>query len=196
MAMFLAMQRLMRRNGARAMATKEVQLQARILEIPPYRSMIPVLAAELRRARRYKHPTTVLALIPEHEGQRLSVVSAGDAHLHDRFPTGQPIPFLFFLLGSLLRDTMRESDILTYAAHEHLYIGFLPEATEAEARQAIDRFDAVFHARTHIRLRAGLAEFPRDGFTIEDLFDYARNDCRCEPLTNGSVLQLRDATNA
>jgi hypothetical protein len=142
---------------------EEARLGVDFLGIPTYRQSLRVLHAELRRARRYQHPLSVAVLSPAGvtlEAPRVELVRA--PHLS------------FYLLGSLLRDVLRETDVATYAAEHHLFAVFMLETREAEALRAVDRLRGLFHGRTGARVRAGIAEFPRDGLTMEDVFAAAR----------------------
>ena len=141
----------------------ELRQEVAILGIPTYRQALRGLHAELRRARRYQHPLTVVALSPAGltlEPQDAERIRA--PHLS------------FYLLGSLLRDVLRETDVPTYSAEHHLYAVFMLETREAEAVSAVDRLRELFHGRTGARVRAGTAEFPRDGLTVDDLLSGAR----------------------
>jgi hypothetical protein len=141
---------------------EEVRLGAGFLGIPTYRQALRALHGELRRARRYQHPLSVAALSPAATGS--------GAHRLDRVRA----PHLsFYLLGSLLRDVFRETDVATYAAEHHLFAVFLLETREEDAARAVRRLDALFRGHTGGEVRAGTAEFPRDGLTVEDLFGRA-----------------------
>ncbi|MBA2244401.1 MAG: hypothetical protein H0W11_05570 [Gemmatimonadetes bacterium] len=182
------------RNDLDISIAREALDASRALDIPTYRQWLPRLEAELRRARRYERPLAVLVLSPEIFGTESGSGENGNSAL--------PVPLLlqtahlvFFLLGSLLCDTMRESDIVTYAAEPHLYMIVLPEAGEAEARQAVRRLGVAFYDRVPVRLRAGIAEFPRDGLTIEDLFGRARNNWH-ECSSSHCVPALKEVSNA
>jgi hypothetical protein len=78
------------------------------------------------------------------------------------------------LLGSVLCGTLRESDIVGYAVEVDEFVALLPECDESAARRAISRLHALYFGRTGSGLRAGLAVFPRDGLTLDDLVIYAR----------------------
>ena len=91
---------------------------------------------------------------------------------------------------------MRESDIITYAAENHLYAIFLPESDETGARQAAGRLGRTVFNRAKVGLRVGLAEFPRDGLIVEDVFDRARNAWQHRPLINDLLIQPKEVNRA
>lgn len=80
----------------------------------------------------------------------------------------------FQMLGAVLCGTLRESDIVCYAVEVDEFVALLPECDESAARRAIGRLHALYFSRMGSGLRAGLAVFPRDGLTLDDLVIYAR----------------------
>jgi hypothetical protein len=79
------------------------------------------------------------------------------------------------LLGSVLCGTLRESDIVGYAVDVNEFVALLPECDDPAARRTIARLNALYVSRIGIGLRAGLALFPRDGLTLDDLVIHARS---------------------
>lgn len=174
---------------------REIASGSRAWGIPPYRQMIPLVAAELRRSRRYEHPLSVVVLAPERRslpGGNGNGKGSLDAPLH----AAHSAHATFFLLGSLLRDTMRGSDIVAYAAEQHLYAAFLPESDERGASRAVRRLDRMFHDRSAFGLRAGIAEFPKDAFLVEDLFDQAREAFESRRVSYDQPLEPLEASHA
>lgn len=88
----------------------------------------------------------------------------------------------FLLLGSLLCGTLRESDVVSYAAEHHEFVALLPECDLAASRQAVERLHGLYVGRTSTGLRAGLAAFPTDGLTLDALVDHARHALSQEPI--------------
>jgi hypothetical protein len=84
---------------------------------------------------------------------------------------------------------------VVYSAEHNLYCVLLPESGEREALGAIERITRVIYDRTEVRLRAGAAEFPRDGLTVEDLFERARRGSR-GPVMVGQIPIVREASRA
>lgn len=179
--MFSAIPRLWSRGGSRSTLAKEALLGARTAGVPTFREAMPAIALELRRARRYERPLTALAVGPSkiaNSGSRTA--TGGDPAFAGTSPV-PPSHMASFLLGSLLRDVLRETDIVTYSPEHHLYAMLLPESSEIDAASAIGRVSRVIHDRAEIRLSAGIAEFPRDGLTVEDLFQHSRSVMRPLP---------------
>lgn len=178
--MFFWISKLVGRKDPDALTTGNALVGWEVSGMPVYREMMPLIATELQRSRRYEHPLAVLVLSPdgrpEANGNGRAISHAGGS-LDSAY-------LAFFLLGALLRDASRESDIVTYAAEHHLYVAFLSESDEVAARHAARRFGEAFFNRTSLRLRVGLAQFPADGLTLEDLFEEARAAWRLRPLAD------------
>lgn len=126
------------------------------------------LVGEFTRARRYEQDLTivVLTVVPLEEstggpGSNGQAASNGD---------GAAGPDVLPLLAALgLREALRESDVMCYRPmHERFVLG-LPQADGEEARQAMVRVGELFRRRLQIGLVAGIASFPDDGLTLEDL---------------------------
>jgi hypothetical protein len=127
---------------------------------------------------------------------RLQVNSDETARTGTRHIPARLAQVAFFLLGSLLRDALRETDCVAYAAERHMYAVLLPECGEPAAWQAAQRLGSVLNARTGVLVRAGVAEFPRDGLIVEDLFDSACSQLRDLPLQTNQPSTPREAANA
>ena len=93
----------------------------------------------------------------------------------------------FLMLGSLLCGTLRESDVVSYAAELHEFVALLPECTGAAARQAVDRLHQVYSNRMAIGVRAGIAVYPADGLTLDDLLDHARRALALAPIGQATM---------
>jgi hypothetical protein len=146
------------------------------LDIPVYRQILPRAAVELRRARRYERPLSLLVLSPR--GFLLERKGAEGV-----MPT-RSAPLLYILLGAFLRNALRETDLLSSIPESLLYAVFMPETREREVWKAVERLDAGFRRLATAQLRTGIAEFPRDGLTVENLFE-------CATLAWGGALAER-----
>lgn len=138
------------------------------LGVPGLNQVVPRLSTEVRRARRYERPLSVL------------VVSAREVEDERRIRSLIPLPsaappalMAFVFLGSFLLKALREEDILASAAEGLRYVIILPEAAELDAKRALRRLQRDFPHYASLRLRAGLAVFPHDGTTVEALLEHA-----------------------
>jgi hypothetical protein len=150
-----------------------VHLEA--LSIPVFRQVHPRLAFELRRARRYEHPLSVIILRPHGHGDGHIVGSHGG--MPAIAPQREREPLSYLLLGSYLRNNLRETDLLVSAPERLLFAAFLPETDEQGARMAVRRLIRGLSQFGAFGVRAGVAEFPRDALTVEDLFEHASQAC-------------------
>ena len=148
----------------------EALLAARGAGVATFREAMPACAAETRRARRYERPLAMLAITPE---PLVGLDHGGQGGPHEALSTH----LSFFLLGSLLRETMREPDIVAYSVEHALYVVLLPESGATEVRGAVRRISGVTQEHMKLRVRAGVAEFPKDGLTVQSLFENARQAC-------------------
>lgn len=173
---------------------KRQRRDAQPVSIPTYRQAMPRFALELRRSRRYQHPLTVLVIGPEPTGLSPNGGGANDQKKAWEPETGS----LWLFLGSLLRDAIRETDVLAQAALDGVYAVMLTDSGPEEATQAARRFDDSFHERTGARLRIGLATFPDDGLTFPDLYGHASDARDRSPVAPDPepTQPKRDASNA
>jgi hypothetical protein len=98
-------------------------------------------------------------------------------------PTSQVATIVF---GSVLQEALRESDIVTYVVAHNQYAILLTESTKAQARRAIERLAALYNQRTLDHLRAGIAEFPADALTLEELIASAPSAGQEQPVRQNS----------
>jgi hypothetical protein len=142
---------------------------AEALEVPTFRRMLPQLAVELRRARRFERPLAVVVLSPELDtlpGRSTTWIKVSARPANWNLTQ-------YLLLGSFLRNATREIDVVTAVPESLLYASLLPETTKEGAVGAIARLRQGFLQCGGVGLRSGVAEFPLDGFTIEDLYNSA-----------------------
>jgi GGDEF domain-containing protein len=155
--------------------------------VPTIRQALPYLTAELERARRYMRPFSVVLLSAEgvaghddHDGHsgvhrfRQRRDEAWDDEPRPA-PAAGVILLLSALLASAVREAVRASDIVSYAATQARCIVGLPEASADQARQAVERLQQLCQSRRWPPLRAGIAAFPKNGWTLEELFRHAES---------------------
>jgi hypothetical protein len=139
--------------------------------VPTYRAAQPQLVVELRRARRYEYPLGVVMLslaAPVRASGAKVNGSASSSH-------AEITPALYGLLGAFLRNTLRETDILTGVPEALAFATFLPSVDRRGAELALDRFRDGFLGCAGFDLRGGVAAFPGDGLTIENILE-----CACD----------------
>jgi hypothetical protein len=147
---------------------------------------------ELIRARRYRHPVSLVTVSveidPNGADPRQTQLAAGE-------------------VGGRLRATLamrvRESDVCAFDPARARWLVALPQTDRLGARGAATRINQAVGAPGATRLKFGVAVFPQDGLTVDDLIRSAvadahgvrRVDARIEPETapgrnrqNGSFL--------
>ena len=135
--------------------------------IPALREALPRLSNELDRARRHSRPLSVVVF-----GLDPVATDIGHARLRNesdgQMQTGL-FPLLSALLAPSLREALRQTDIVSYTTREAQSLVALPETTADGARQTIGRLLQMSAIQVLCPLRVGLAAFPDDGWTLEDV---------------------------
>ena len=159
----------------------KINLPAEITKVSTFRKSKPLILKELSRTRRYQHPLSLLVLnlekeLPDdHKTVSLFSPQATNGDNHKSSISQQTLQLGFMLAGTILHDSLRESDIVTYDVSNNQFIVVLPETNKLQAQDAAKRLNRIFLKRSLFRLRIGLAEFPQDGWIIEDLVNIASN---------------------
>jgi len=157
-----------------ALPTFDPAAYGQVVHAPAYREVQSQLVIELRRARRYERALSV-ALVG------LQAPTRGRGEI-----AGGATPTVYGLLGSYLRNVLRETDILTAVPDLLAYAVFLPETDWRGAERLLERFRRGFLECSGLALRGGVAGFPTDGLTIEDLLERARvawhQESRCDDV--------------
>lgn len=137
--------------------------------VPTYRELQSRLVLELRRARRYEYPLGVVTLGLRSPARIRVEKSNGSA------PKSlvEITPSVYGMLGAYLRNTLRETDILSALPEVLAFATFLPGVDRKGAEQALLRFGAGFLGCAGFDLHGGAAAFPLDGLTIEDVLGHA-----------------------
>lgn len=147
--------------------------------IPTYRSVLPELSNELARTRRTQRAMSVMVLTMDTDINFSSVkpLPGKNGHLGEERLRVEQIPtmaLVFPQIGYILRNTVRKSDIVACGPGPNEFVVALAETGKAQARPFIERFQALITSSGLTPLRTGIAEFPPDGLTIEDLVSKAR----------------------
>ncbi|MFQ5627682.1 MAG: diguanylate cyclase domain-containing protein [bacterium] len=157
---------------------------ALLSSIPSYQSTLPYMTFELTRARRYNHTLSVLILGIE-SGQKEELLKK-NKNLANQWGNEQlAAKFLFSLIGTILRESLRDSDILSFELVNDRFVILLTDTDEKKARNAVVRLNNLVNEQIQTQLKAGVAEFPSNGLTIEDLIKYAQTRFNHQPSKNG-----------
>jgi hypothetical protein len=150
---------------------------ARVLQhsgVPSFRQALRQVNHELERARRYQRPLAVTLFgydnsTTERELARDTTRAAALPGEHALFPA---------VLASVLRESTRETDIVTCTSTLARAIVVMPETGMAEAMQAVNRLRDIGSAKLACPVRGGFAVFPDQGLTTEELIRLATEDAR------------------
>jgi hypothetical protein len=166
-------------NGliGRPLASGSDQLVLRMSGIPPYREGLPTMRLEVQRARRYERPLSMLA------------IGVGGGNVPERKALAD-----FLLLGVVLRDALRETDLISCAVEFQLYAMLLTETTRAGAVAAATRYGSIAKGSADLRIRCGASEFPGNGLSVDDLFAHARH-ARQGHLQVGTIPIVKEASS-
>jgi len=161
-------------------------------EIPSFRRALPLMAKELARVRRYQRSLAIMVLQLENNHYELSTNSAkavvnDDGSYQSKSNLFQTAQLGFLLMATMLQDSLRESDIISFDAAKDKFVILLPESDKAEALHAAERLNNRFFKETSIGLRVGAAEFPVDGWIVEDLVNNAWSACQSISLDKKAI---------
>jgi hypothetical protein len=152
-------------------------LARQVLEINSYQKNLPHIAKEISRARRYQHPLSVIAIELETDPLPLrnkSLRDPGRKRKLSEMYLMHTEQLDFILLGAILRDALRESDMVTFDGKTNKFYLILPETSKKEAKAALIRLNSLVFQQTSLtRLRQGISTFPENGIIAEDLFSGA-----------------------
>lgn len=142
---------------------------------PSFDDVADRLGAELDRARRYEHSLSVVVLSstpnPDAELRPLNRGVDGNGHLPVR--VRDTAHLMAILGGAALRETIRESDIVCHDPATDRLLVALAESGAEEGRQAVDRICRLMKDHMGLSVRAGVAQFPEDGLTLDSLIGHA-----------------------
>ena len=140
--------------------------------MPSFRRSLARLEIELARVRRYDHPLSVIVVqVPRVKVDELyaSVFSNVKDDLRERHV--QRIVSLH--VGAILYDCLRSSDMPMWDTDQNRYVVVLPESNRLRAQEAANRLRRLVPSHIGTTVKAGVAEFPRDGLAIDALVSKA-----------------------
>lgn len=149
-------------------------VMSRAAAMPSVREAMPLINQELGRARRYERVLSVAVIEIRHDEllrQIRTLISADRSiiSLSERRQTARVVRVVFALIGCVLRDALRDTDVVAYDPASDRYLIVMPESNKLEAQQVVHRAREMLLKRTAAEAKASIAEFPRDGLNFEDL---------------------------
>jgi hypothetical protein len=135
--------------------------------ISTFRAALPNFERAVSRARRYQRPLSIAVVRIEDHGPLLSQVNGNG-------PNGSGSSLL---VGNLLWDSLRETDIVAFDHRHNQYVVAMPEVPRLGADHFVARLWQ--HARRlNFTIACGVAEYPTDALTLEDLLKLAQKNCK------------------
>lgn len=148
--------------------------------VPSLRAQSATFTAEVDRARRYERALAVLVLKVEDAatvGAALGLVEGtngrGLVSERARALVQSARQVMFWNVGYVLKDLLRETDVAACDVPEQQYVVLLPEADEEEAFRAATRLGERLFDVTGVQVRRGVAVYRKHGITIDDLVQNA-----------------------
>lgn len=143
--------------------------------IPTYRNSLPLLRKEISRVRRYQHTLSVVVICPDGDLPEVENDSdmAASENGSDENDFKQFTQIEFLLCGRILRDSLRDVDLIVYDGAKNQFVIFLPENNRTNAEKAVRRLSKILGKRISKQLFYGISEFPTEGLIVEDLIERA-----------------------
>ena len=158
--------------------------------VPELREGMPWFRSELDRARRYQRPLSLLMVTPYPHRDDVPwagsdrAVPSSESEDKKRVLLETRLPHLASLLvGSILARAVRGSDWVTHRTSDDRFVILLVEADQEVSLRAVGRIEDMVRDRAHLGLRVGIATFPEDGFTVNDLLGQAEEKWTRAALT-------------
>lgn len=122
---------------------------------------------ELTRSRRYHRPLSVVVIQPESDDEKFTreMLKSVQQDLLSRFTSAR--------VGQIIDDRVRQTD-LVLRDYKGRFIVLCPETELPDAALLAKRISQAIKERTSLRVLWGVAAFPEEALTFEDLLQKAR----------------------
>lgn len=129
---------------------------------------------EVRRARRYQRPLTLMAIGVKEE----SVQVALDRMVQE----AQQAMMKQYVLSGVAKTLCNELEDYNIIAHRnHHFLALLPEVTPEKLTGLIEQLRRAVSEQVGVKLQVGIASFPEDAVTFESLVDKAVEGMNAKP---------------
>lgn len=145
---------------------------------------MPRIKSEFNRVRRFQRKLAVVAIGMNSINSNENTRRSGQVSTEKRKQVkvlNQPKQISieeFGLCGIIFYDSLREIDIISYDAINNQFLIFLPETDKQNASIMVDRIKKNIRESINNKLSIGIAEFPIDGLTIDELVHSSMSDFR------------------
>lgn len=135
-------------------------------EAEPFATGQARIYSEIRRARLYERPATLLAISASKESTELSI-----NHFMREAQRGIIKQYIAARISELLVEELHDCDIV--AQRNNHFITLLPETTPESVHSVIERIREKAAKELNLHLNIGLAAFPDEAVTFESLLSIA-----------------------
>jgi hypothetical protein len=185
---------------------RTVGMVVRAARIPVYTSSARSrFLEELSRARRYQRKLSVIVFTVACDSGSVPAGTGNGTSLQSRLRSLEDAVFRYPLMGCLIRAGLRENDLVMYDAIRDRYLLLMLEVERPQAFASMERIGDLVLRRTGISVEIGVAEYPTDGWTSEDLISVAESsietrhtphpDTRVKRATAVAASQLNGSTD-
>lgn len=125
-----------------------------------------ILYREIRRARLYERPATLVSIAPTGESVQLSV-----NHLIQESQKEMEAYFVCAQIAKLLAKELPDSDVI--AQRDDHFIVLMPEISSKEADEIVSNLMKSSVDKLGLTFKVGTASFPEEAVTLESLLEQA-----------------------
>jgi cellobiose-specific phosphotransferase system component IIB len=129
-------------------------------QIPFFNLGLPELEKEVARSRRFNRIFSIIVISSKSDESKLKKA----INLID-----------FVMLGPIIRNMLRSTDLIMYDKDNNRFIVLLPETDYIQSSQMIKRFKQLFvDSELFRQITFKIVSFPKDGLIIDDLIEKAQ----------------------
>ena len=154
----------------------------------PFKEGQGLIYREIRRARRYHRPATLLAIAAEDASVDLLldrfILDAQREIIHQ---------YVAARIATVLMEELQDSDVITQR-NSH-FIALLPETKRENVGEIIQKIEAVVKEKLGLKLKIGLSTFPEEAVTFESLLKNAETKMENATDVGEGELSLSLATD-
>jgi len=138
-----------------------------------YKNSIPLFNFEIERARRYEHALSIAVFRKKRPNETKNGSSANGSHGRDASSTSHS----FAQAGTILRDHLRNTDVLAYDLTHNRFVLLLSNTAAQEASNASIRLCEIVRKEMKLDLSVGISQLGKHGFTLDHLVSHSDKNC-------------------
>lgn len=122
------------------------------------------IQTELVRSRRYHEPVSVIVVEPDPESVQATLNRAVE-----EVQKAMMTRYVINSMASVLTGVLRRTDMILEQREKGRFIIFSPETDASSSAVLSKHIESVIAERMHVTVQCGVAEFPDDALTFEEL---------------------------